>query len=241
MKRISLLAAILLVAVITAIAQTPTTATTPGIYQAPDSPVITPSTTGPTTPIITLGTVSTSPAGATNATPGNQAGATNSTLQPTITDGVAPQTVFTTPVIENLPNSAGSYFSAGNSPAAGRDLLFGSSDSAWSISSSGVSVAEAARQARAAKVAHKPRLFTNNDLARLRSNAPVSVVGNTSTPETGAPVTNEQTMPASDVVAPSESTTPATPQTSQPATQSPGAQAPKSPFRAKPSPITQPR
>ena len=242
MKRISLLTAILLVAVITALAQTPTTATTPAINQAPGSPMITPSTTtGPTTPIITLGTVSPSPTGATNATPGNQAGATNSTLQPTITGGAAPQTVFTTPVTENLPNSTESYFSASNSPAGGRDLLFGSSDSAWSISGTTVSVAEAARQARAAKVAHKPRLFTNNDLARLRSNAPVSVVGNTSTPETGAPVTNEQTMPASDVVAPSESTTPATPQTSQPATQSPGAQAPKSPFRAKPSPITQPR
>jgi len=240
MRRVSLVAAISLIAAVTTLAQT---ATTP-VYAPPGSPMVTPDAlSGPTTPIITLGTVSPSPVGASNATPGNQAGATNSTLQPTITGGVAPQTVFTAPVIENMPNSTfvdGSSLNASNSSPGGRDLVFGNTDSAWTISVTTASVAEAARQARAAKAAHKPRLFTNNDLARLRSNAPVSVVGNTSAPEASAPVTNEQTMPASDVEAPSESTTPATPQT-QPATQSPGAQPPKSPFRAKPSPLTQPR
>jgi hypothetical protein len=124
------------------------------------------------------------------------------------------------------------------SGAYGRDLAIGAADSAWAISTNTTGVAEAARLARAARATHKPRVFTNADIARLRGNAPVSVVGNTA-----PPVTNEQTMPASDVQEQEQNgaTTPATP---SPKTQAPPANqnpsTPKSPFRAKPSP-NQPR
>jgi hypothetical protein len=135
-----------------------------------DGTVVTPSSpTGPTTPIINLGTTSPSPVGATSATPGNQAGATNSTLQQTAPSGVAPQSTYTTPMVENMPNWTGvaPAASANNQTTTPRDLVIGSSDSAWSISGGGVSVAAAARQYRAERAGRKPRMFTNADIARL--------------------------------------------------------------------------
>ena len=201
-----------------------------------DGTVVTPtSPTGPTTPSITLGTTSSSPVGASNATPGNQAGATNSTLQQGAPAGVAPQSVYTTPMIGNMPNSSGSFASAtaNNQATAARDPLIGGSDSAWSISAADVNVAAVARQYRAQRASRKPRMFTNADIARLRDRGAVSVVGNT------GPVTNEQTMPASDVEAESGPTTPTAP---QPGMQAPNQTVPqgepKSPFR-KPSPQVQ--
>lgn len=214
--------------------QPPLNTSTGGGIVTPNSP------TGPTTPIVTLGTTSSNPAGASNATPGNQAGATNSTLQPTVGGGVASQSVFTTPVIENLPNSAnfGTTSSASNFSPDNRDLAIGGSDSAWSISPSTLSVAEASRKARSVRAGRKSRVFTNADIARLRGEAPVSVVGNAG----NVPVTNERTMPASDVVGQPGPTTPLAPPAVQPpATQNPPAQQPKSPFAPKPSPQIQPR
>ena len=242
MQRVTFLLLVGVIATSVALAQTQNSGTSGDTstqvpsqtYPNPDGTVTTPSAgPGPTTPIITLGTTSPSPAGATNATPGNQAGATNSTLQPTVTGGIAAQTVYTTPVLTNAPNPALASAS-GSNPPAGRDLAIGAADSAWAISANTMGVAEAARLARAARAAHKPRVFTNADIARLRGNGPVSVVGNTA-----PPVTNEQTMPASDVQEPEQNgaTTPATP---APNTQAPPANqnpsAPKSPFRPKPSP-----
>jgi hypothetical protein len=99
-------------------------------------------------------------------------------------------------------------------------------------------VAEASRQARSIRTGRKSRVFTNADIARLRGEAPVSVVGNAG----NVPVTNERTMPASDVVGQPAPTTPLAPPAVQPpATQNPPAQQPKSPFAPKPSPQIQPR
>lgn len=234
MRRFSLILLMIFMAAF-AVAQTtpsaPATTPTDGTVVTPSSP------TGPTTPIINLETRSPSPVGASSATPGNQAGATNSTLQPTITGGVAPQTVFTTPVIENMPNPSILGSANVNAQDVGpRDLVIGGFDSAWSISGGGVSVAAAARQYRAQRANRKPRMFTNADIARLSDRSAVSVVGNTP-----APVTNEQTMPASDVETEGEPTTPTAPQQQvQPPEQTVPAGQPKSPFR-KPSPQVQPQ
>src|SRR5262245_5224050 len=215
-------------------------ATTPEVNQMPPNPGEAPATpsspTGPITPGATFPNPVPNPAGATNATTGNQAGATNSTLQPTVSNSGASQTTYTTPSVGNNANPATSGNSV-NLASATRNLVIGGSDSAWAITSNTLGVAEAARLARAARAGHKPRVFTNADLARLRGNAPVSVVGNTA-----APVTNEQTMPASDVDEQVGPTTPVVPNqgVQQPATQNPPPGAPKSPFRAKPSPV-QPR
>lgn len=239
MRRISFVLAIVVIAALTAAAQTSGGSTTAPANTTPmptDGTVVTPtSPTGPTTPVINLGTTSPSPVGASNATPGNQAGATNSTLQRGAPEGVAPQSVYTTPLIGNMPNSSGGFASAtaNNQATAPRDLLIGGSDSAWSISGEGESVAAAARQFRAQRASRKPRMFTNADIARLRDRGAVSVVGNP------APVTNEQTMPASDVEAESGPTTPTAP---QPGMQAPNQTVPQgephSPFR-KPSPQVQ--
>lgn len=240
MRRFSLILLMTFMVALAAMAQTQPTgggttapaATTP---MPADGTVVTPtSPTGPTTPSITLGTTSPSPVGASNATPGNQAGATNSTLPQGAPAGVTPQSVYTTPMIGN---SGGGFASAAanDQATAPRDLLIGGSDSAWAISGDGGSVAVAARQYRAQRAGHKPRMFTNADIARL-SGRGVSVVGNSP-----PPVTNEQTMPASDIEAESGPTTPTPP---QPQPQTPNQALPqgqpKSPFN-KPSPQVQPQ
>jgi hypothetical protein len=239
MRRFPLIFVIMFMAAFAVAQTTPSApATTPTIPT--DGTVVTPtSPTGPTTPIINLGTTSPSPVGATSATPGNQAGATNSTLQQTAPSGVAPQSTYTTPMVENMPNWTGvaPAASANNQTTTPRDLVIGSSDSAWSISGGGVSVAAAARQYRAERAGRKPRMFTNADIARLRDRGAVSVVGNTQ-----PPVTNEQTMPASDVETESGPTTPTAPQQQMQAPeQTVPAGQPKSPFNTKPSPQVQPQ
>jgi hypothetical protein len=238
MRRFSLIFLMIFMAAFAVAQTTPsapaTTPTTPT-----DGTVVTPSSpTGPTTPVINLGTTSPSPVGASNATPGNQAGATNSTIQPTAAPGVAPQSVYTTPMVQNMPNWTTVAPAAGTTDQTitARDLLIGGSDSAWSISGGGVSVAAAARQYRAQRANHKPRMFTNADIARLSDRSAVSVVGNTP-----PPVTNEQTMPASDVETEGGPTTPTAPQQQMQAPeQTVPAGQPKSPFR-KPSPQVQPQ
>jgi hypothetical protein len=71
---------------------------------------------------------------------------------------------------------------------------FGGTDSAWSAPVNQQNLADAAREARQKVAKDRPRVFTNDDIARLRRAA-------------GEPglVTNEQTMPASDVPAPNTS------------------------------------
>lgn len=230
MQRVLLFLLLTLMAVSTLVAQQTTPVMPGGVIVTPTSPA------GPTTPVITLGTSSPNPAGATAATPGNQAGATNSTLQQTVTGG-APQTVYTAPVITNMPKVSALSEGGATEQVGPRNLIMGGPDSAWAISNETVSVAEAARKARALRASKKSRVFTNADIARLRSNDAVSVVG---TPTT--PVTNERTMPASDV--PEEQVGPTTPAVPNQNVQPPPPQqnpvAPKSPFRPKPSP-TQPR
>jgi hypothetical protein len=238
MRRFSLIFLMIFMAAVAALAQTTPSAPASTTPAQADGTVVTPSSpTGPTTPVINLGTTSPSPVGASNATPGNQAGATNSTLQPTAAPGVAPQSVYTTPMVENMPNWTGvaPAASANNLTTAPRDLLIGSSDSAWSISMETESVAAAARQYRAQRAGRKPRMFTNADIARLRDRGAVSIVGNM------PPVTNEQTMPAADVEPEASPTTPAAPQQQMQAPDQtvPEGQ-PKSPFR-KPSPQVEPQ
>jgi hypothetical protein len=68
---------------------------------------------------------------------------------------------------------------------------FSRSDSAWSLPENRQSLADVAREARQRLARDHPRVFTNDDIARLRHAAG----------EPGRPglVTNEQTMPASDI------------------------------------------
>lgn len=69
----------------------------------------------------------------------------------------------------------------------------------YSVTSDQPSVAEAAREARQRLAKDHPRVFTNDDIARLRRNAGEPLVGVASA---GPPVTSQQTMPASDVTTP---------------------------------------
>src|SRR5262249_9802623 len=87
-------------------------ATTPAVNQMPPNPGEAPATpsspTGPATPSVTFPNPVPNPAGASNATPGNQAGATNSTLQPTVSNGSASQTTYTMPSVGSSANPAAS-------------------------------------------------------------------------------------------------------------------------------------
>lgn len=66
----------------------------------------------------------------------------------------------------------------------------------YSVTSDQPSVAEAAREARQRLAKDHPRVFTNDDIARLRRNAGEPLVGVASA---GPPISSQQTMPASDV------------------------------------------
>lgn len=118
-----------------------------------------------TTPEVNLNNPS---VGASSTSGAGPAGASNSTLSPT------------------TPQVPAAY---GNANAG-----LGSVSSAWSVGSESESVADAARQARVQRTKDHPRVFTNEDLARL-SGAPL-------TNNNGASVTNQNTMPASDVMQP---------------------------------------
>jgi len=122
-----------------------------------------------TTPEVNLNNANPS-AGAISATNGQAAGASNSTVSPT------------------MPQVPAAYQNANGG-------LVGIS-SAWSVGSGSESVADAARQARVQRTKDHPRVFTNEDLARL-SGAPLSN-------NNGAVITNQNTMPASDVMPPQE-------------------------------------
>jgi len=68
--------------------------------------------------------------------------------------------------------------------------------SAYSLTSDQPSLAEAAREARQKLAKEHPRVFTNDDIARLRQKAGEPAIGIAAA---GPPVTSQQTMPASDV------------------------------------------
>lgn len=118
-----------------------------------------------TTPEVNLNNANTS-VGATSATNGQMAGTSNSTNSPT------------------MPQVPAAYENANAS-------LVGIG-SAWSVGSKSESVADAARQARVQRAKDRPRVFTNEDLARLNG-APLSN-------NNGAVITNQNTMPVSDVM-----------------------------------------
>ena len=110
-------------------------------------------------------------AGASSTSSAGPAAASNSTLSPT------------------TPQVPVAYANANGG--------LGNVSSAWSVGSGSESVADAARQARVQRTKDHPRVFTNEDLARL-SGAPL-------TNNNGAVITNQNTMPASDVMQPQQS------------------------------------
>jgi hypothetical protein len=71
---------------------------------------------------------------------------------------------------------------------------FSRSDSAWSLPENRQSLADVAREARQKLAKDHPRVFTNDDIARLRHAA--------GEPGRRGLVTNEQSMPASDIPVP---------------------------------------
>lgn len=80
---------------------------------------------------------------------------------------------------------------------------FSLTGSVWSMSANQESLADASRVAKQKLAQDHPRVFTNNDIARLREAA-----GEPGLARPGSRpglVTNEQTMPASDVTAPNAS------------------------------------
>ena len=72
---------------------------------------------------------------------------------------------------------------------------FTATGSVGSVSTNQQSLADAAREARLRLAKDHPRVFTNDDIARLRMAA-----GEPSTASAAKVITNEQTMPASDIV-----------------------------------------
>ena len=139
-----------------------------------------------TTPSVSFGTPGASTVGASNATGNNAAGASNSTLEP----NNAGATGATTPQVP-----------AAYSAAAISNVGLGGFSSAYTLGSdSGMSLAEASAHAKQKRASDRPRVITNNDIARLHQgeqnqgfNAGVSQ---------SPPVANQNTLPASDVNAP---------------------------------------
>jgi hypothetical protein len=164
-----------------------------------------------TPPTITYANTAPAPAGATNATPGNRSGAVTATLNPDASELVG------TPV------------------ASGVSIMdFGPSGSSSAWSGSGQSLTQAAAQARVHMAKDHPRLYTNADIARL--NQEQNGFGN----QNAAPVTNQNTMPASDVQgntmsngAPAAQPQPVPPNQNQ--------QPKHSPFAVKPAPSQPPQ
>ena len=185
---------------------TPTNATTVtggGFYGASAGPRLV------TTPEVNMSQPNPS-VGATNATTGNQAGASNSTLTPTAT----------------MPQVPAAY--------ANQNLGMGGGSSAWEVGNSGESLAEASMQARMHKSKDHPRVFTNDDIARLRNNG--NLPAGASNGVINAPVTNQNTMPASDVTVPSGETVPAA--GNQPQMAPPKVEPQQKANQKKPSPFT---
>lgn len=145
--------------------------------------VTTPPTNWPivvTTPEVALPTTAPSPVGASNATAANQAGASAATLNQNSTGS----TSATTPQLPgNYPSGSGALV----------DVGLASFDSAWTTGQSDESLAQAAAQAKTMLARGRPRVYTNDDIARLRQQEGLPA-GNQGT------AANSNTMPASDVV-----------------------------------------
>jgi hypothetical protein len=111
-------------------------------------------------------------------------------------------------------------------PAAYSDFGPAGVSSAWAVSGVGTQdVAMAARQAKARKAMDHPRLFTNEDLARLNQG------GGMQTGVSSSIVTNPSTMPGSDINAQPQQNV--QPQAQQPQAQQNNATQPRSPFQPK--------
>lgn len=153
--------------------------TNPGVNRS--DVVTTPPTNGPivvTTPEMALPATAPSPVGASNATGSNQAGATAATLSSNSAGGTS----------ATAPQVPGNYPSVS---AAKVDVGLASFDSAWTNGQSDESLAQAAAQAKTMLARGRPRVYTNDDIARLRQQQGLPA-GNTAA--------NANTMPASDVV-----------------------------------------
>jgi|SRR5579864_768607 len=130
------------------------------------------------TPSMTMPTVSASPVGASNATGNNRAGASAATLNPAAAGSETVVTVSQT--AGNSPSISASRFDPG----------VASSDSAWAPGAQEQSLAEASAKARTMLARNHPRVYTNDDIARLNQ-------------QQSAPAANQanpSTMPASDIV-----------------------------------------
>jgi hypothetical protein len=111
---------------------------------------------------------------------------------------IAGQPTATTPPEPNVNTSLSQAQIIGTDNFGGVDSVYRTS-----FSSSEVNLADAAREARQRMAKDRPRVFTNDDIARLRRDAgepPLAAPG-------ARPVTSEETMPASDVTAPGRKAT----------------------------------
>lgn len=127
------------------------------------------------TPSMGMPAVTSSPMGASNSTGNLQAGASAATLNPAAPGSEA---------------VAGAAQSAGNTATnAGFDPGAASSDSAWYTGQSDVSLAQASFNARTMMAHSHPRVYTNDDIARL--NQQQGAAPNQASPST---------MPGSDVL-----------------------------------------
>ena len=154
--------------------------TNPGVNRS--DVVTTPPTNWPivvTTPEVGLPATAPSPVGASNGTAANQAGASNATLN----QASSGSTSATTPQVP------GNYSGSG----AQVDVGLAAFESAWTVGQSDESLAEASMRAKSMEARNRPRVYTNDDIARLRQQQGLPA-GNQGT------VANPNTMPASDVM-----------------------------------------
>ena len=204
--------------------------------QAVSNGVTTPS--APTTPLVVrtpevnLSNVQLS-AGASNATAGNQAGATNATAnnQAGAANSTSEPAAATTPEVPTSYNASSGVRSYGPT-----------TDSAWQISSEGQDLASASRDARMHLAKDHPRVYNNEDIARFHNNGAATGNGNMNT--NAGPVTNQSTMPASDVMPSQNTSQPASQMQQSPQAQQPNTMPPppvRSPFRPKTAPEQAPQ
>jgi hypothetical protein len=122
---------------------------TPGVYAAPIVPLV-------TTPSVSLATISPAAAGASNATFGNVAGATNATLS---NEFIAPPAIG----VETVPVFYGSTGAIGVTAAAAPTAKPGEFD--LGIASAAVGAAQLVPAAGTVQKAS--RTYTNEDVARI--------------------------------------------------------------------------
>ncbi len=213
----------------------------------PVAPGVAPGTPLVTTPIVHLGSVSTSSVGATNATAGNVAGATNATMSsgPPVmnvvqspSQAVSPSEYSASPTASE-PGSISTRLNIFDRGAA-------QFDSVYNISTpSDISVGQVAREWRQRKAATNARTFTNEDINRIEqqygppgggmSSTAVSAGSATSGSETTAPAAAQP--PSSVGAAPSPAETRSAP-TAPPTAPAPAQSTPLPQSTAPPPPET---